>query len=55
VKYLLWRSKVKAYIEDVFFDVVDWERLAIWRDYYIDNKSPELAATEAHDIYLKSL
>lgn len=47
--YLLWRARVKAYIEEHYPTVEDWEALATWRDHYIANKSPALASTEAYE------
>tara|TARA_B100000809_G_scaffold224327_1_gene234413 strand:+ start:234 stop:401 length:168 start_codon:yes stop_codon:yes gene_type:complete len=49
MKYLLWRSRVKAFIEENYPNVENWEALATWRDYFIENKSPALASAEAYE------
>ena len=51
--YLLWRASVKSYIEENFENSETWESWLIWRDFFIANKSPALAATEAHEIISK--
>lgn len=48
MKYLIWRSKVKTFIEQHYDNHNNWESWVIWRDLFIENKSPELAATEAY-------
>lgn len=47
MKYLIWRAKVKAFLEENYDVIEGWEGWVIWREYFLDNKSPELAATEA--------
>lgn len=52
--YLRWRKKVQEYIQNNFQNSDNWESWVVWRDYFIDNKSPELAASEAHSLHVGS-
>lgn len=53
MNYLIWRAKVKAFIKEAY-GRDDWEYWVIWRDYYLSNKSAELAATEAYQLLTQS-
>lgn len=52
--YLIWRKNVQEYIQDNFDNADSWEGWVIWRDFFIENKSPALAATEARAIFMAS-
>jgi hypothetical protein len=52
--YLIWRKKVHEYIQDNFDNTENWDNWVIWRDFFLANKSPELAATEGHAISVAS-
>jgi len=49
MNYLIWRARVKAFIKENY-SRDDWEYWVIWREYYLANKSAELAATEAYKL-----
>jgi hypothetical protein len=52
--YLIWRAQVKAFIKEKY-GRDDWEYWVTWREYYLANKSAELAATEAHQVVTQSI
>jgi hypothetical protein len=51
MKYLLWRAKVKAYLEETYDSIEGWESWVTWREYFLDHKSPSLAASEAYTLH----
>ena len=52
--YLIWRAQVKAYINEKY-GRDDWEYWVTWREYYLANKSAELAATEAYQLLCRDI
>jgi hypothetical protein len=49
MKYLLWKARVRAFIAEHYNDQKDWDNWSIWRESFLQNKSPDLAVSEAFE------